>query len=145
MHKQMTLHRRLSVAGAALFLLTMLSACATTSPDDRQQNRITKLHAIAIEYYLLWASETPTSCDSPTLRTARFTVLNTANSITPALGPDAPLQAGSWVLDVADGVKARGCKEAARGLYAKVVSTYVGTGYARLRDRAMLGMADLRP
>ena len=59
-------------------------------------------------------------------------------------GFDETIRAGSWVLDVADGTKSRGCKELARDLYSIVIAKYVGLGYAGLRDRAAAGLADTR-
>lgn len=128
---------------AALLLIAGLCACSAVSRDEERQNRIARLHNIALEYYRLWARGKPPSCQSPILERAREAVLNTADAITPeAQGFDATVQAGSWVLDVADGAKAHGCREFAHGLYERVASTYAGTAYAGLHDRALAGIAD---
>jgi len=53
-------------------------------------------------------------------------------------------QGAGWVLDVADGAADHGCPDLARKLYRHVIETYIGWGYAAHRQRAEIGLADLR-
>jgi hypothetical protein len=54
-------------------------------------------------------------------------------------------QTAGWILDVADGASEHGCPDTARKLYGCVIETYIGLGYAAHRQRAEIGLADLRP
>jgi hypothetical protein len=47
-------------------------------------------------------------------------------------------------LDLADKASALGCKKAAKEHYNSILKTFVGTGYTSYRDRAKVGLADLR-
>jgi hypothetical protein len=51
---------------------------------------------------------------------------------------------GSWILKVADAARQHHCKEVARNLYDTVIATYIGAAYAALRQRAQIGIDDLR-
>jgi hypothetical protein len=136
-----------------LIVAALTAALAGCAPPQQQaslqslQNRRdllrADLHRNAVAPYEQWTRETPLSCASPQLLKARDTVLFIA-SITDAKtqGFDSALEAGVWALDVADGVNARGCGEVAREIYKKVISIYIGTAYAGLRDRAMVGLSE---
>jgi hypothetical protein len=85
-------------------------------------------------------------CSSPRLKEAVSKVTEMASALATAMRPDyrAMLEAGAAVLDVADGAKARGCARDAKELYAFVVRTFAGLGFAELRERATAGIKDLR-
>jgi hypothetical protein len=53
-------------------------------------------------------------------------------------------QGAGWVLDVADGAADHSCPDLARKLYRHVIEAYIGWGYAAHRQRAEIGLADLR-
>jgi hypothetical protein len=53
-------------------------------------------------------------------------------------------QTAGWILDVADGASEHGCPDTARKLYRYVIETYIGLGYTAHRQRAEIGLADLR-
>jgi len=53
-------------------------------------------------------------------------------------------QGAGWVLDVADGAADHGCPDFARKLYRHVIEVYIGLGYTAHRQRAEIGLADLR-
>jgi hypothetical protein len=72
-------------------------------------------------------------------------VLFTASRLNPAdHGLDMVRDSGGWIREVADAAPQHHCKEVARGLYDTVIATYVGTAYAALRQRAQIGIDDLR-
>ena len=84
-------------------------------------------------------------CTSPRLKEAARKTTETATALAASMRPeyDASLEAGSAVLDLADGAKARGCHAEARRLYDFVMRNFAGLGYAALRDRATAGLKDL--
>jgi len=85
-------------------------------------------------------------CSSPRLKEAVGKVTGIASALATAMRPDyaAMLEAGAAVLDVADAAKTRGCARDAKELYAFVVRTFPGLGFAELRQRATAGIKDLR-
>jgi len=98
-----------------------------------------------IEPYVAWTHEKPLRCTSPTLQDASDRLTALVSMVDSRHGGfETAIEGGTWMLDVADGAKSHGCKEFARGLYNKVMATFVGTGYAGLRDRAAVGLADIR-
>ena len=95
--------------------------------------------------YIEWTLEKPPTCASATLKKALDAVLAAAALANQEKhGSDETIRVGSWILNVADGTKSRGCKELARDIYRLVIAKYVGPGYAGLRDRAAAGLADTR-
>ena len=90
-------------------------------------------------------AENPFTCDSSNLKKAESMALLTSSLLNPREhGFDTVLQSGTWILEVGDAAKSRGCKTDARKMYDAVISTYVGSGYAALRQRAQIGIDDLR-
>ena len=69
-----------------------------------------------------------------------------ATAVATAMQPEYAnmLDAGAAVLDVADGAKKKGCARDARELYDFVLRNFSGLGYAELRERATVGIKDLR-
>jgi hypothetical protein len=91
-------------------------------------------------------AEKGTDCASPRLKEAVRKVTETAGAVAATMKPEygAMLEAGSAVLDVADGAKRKGCARDARELYDFVLKNFAGLGYAALRERATGGIRDLR-
>lgn len=88
--------------------------------------------------------DSPTRCESQNLSTAKIramAVLATAGK-SDSLDWSVPLVSAS--LDVADGAKDAGCAKTAKGLYDIVIRAYVGSAFAALRQRAEIGLSDLR-
>lgn len=50
---------------------------------------------------------------------------------------------GSTALEIAEGLNTKGCAKDAREIYDLVIATFLGTAYAALRQRALVGIADL--
>jgi hypothetical protein len=99
---------------------------------------------VALKPLQLWEAEAQPSCTSPNLAKAGDLVLAAARMLTPERsGLDAVVEGGSWILDVADASRERGCAIMARRLYDAVIATYIGTAYAALRQRAQIGIDDL--
>ena len=115
------------------------------SAERNFQDSINKMKTLALAPYVAWTAETPPLCTSPTLKKAQDSVLFFANRLNPREnGFSTVVEAGGWVLDVADGARDRGCKKEARSLYDSVISIYTGTAYSSLRQRAQIGIDDLR-
>jgi len=86
-------------------------------------------------------SETPTNCDSKNLQTAYA-----AARVTASLAPDLELRriAADLTLDIAESALKHDCLDFADKVYRSVISTYVGSGYAAHRQRAQIGIDDVR-
>jgi hypothetical protein len=88
------------------------------------------------------------SCASAHLKSARANALGAALAASPtavyAYGLEGMIEAGGVVLDVADAARRARCGKIARELYDTVIATFVGSGYAALRQRAEIGINDLR-
>lgn len=85
-------------------------------------------------------------CTSPRLKEAVRKATETAGAVAATMKPDyaSMLEAGSAVLDVADGAKRKGCARDARELYDFVLKNFSGLGYAALRERATVGIRELK-
>ena len=95
---------------------------------------------------LAFEKERPIECSSPTLRTAVARAMGftaALSSLKKTYLETAGVIARS-TLDVADIAKRNKCKEHARLLYDLILETYVGTAYAAYRERAIVGINDLR-
>ncbi len=92
-----------------------------------------------------WEAEASPSCASPNLTRAQSSVLAAIDVFAAENhGPDVATDAGTWMLTVADAARDHGCKQVARRLYDTVIATYTGSAYAALRQRAQIGIDDLR-
>jgi hypothetical protein len=91
-------------------------------------------------------AEKSANCASARLKEAASKVTETARAAASTMKPDyaAMLEAGAAVLDVADGAKRRGCGRDARELYEFVLKNFAGLGYAELRERATVGIRELK-
>jgi hypothetical protein len=142
-------------AFAAALICATAAACAmpnaTTPPgiqrlQDQRHAAIARLGDQTLQPLSQWEQETPPSCSSPALAKARVSVLTTAGLLKPdRSGVDAVIEGGTWVLQVADAARDHGCKDVARSLYDAVIATYTGSAYTALRQRAQIGIEDLRP
>lgn len=133
-------------------LLISLAGCAAYQPnssieslEEQHQHALDDMRASALQPLRVWQQEAPPSCSSPNLAAAGDMVLTAARLLTPERsGVDAVIEGGGWILEVADAARQQGCKSAARHLYDAVIAIYVGEGYAALRQRAQIGIDDLR-
>ena len=91
-------------------------------------------------------AEKGADCASPRLKEAIRKVTETAGAVAATMKPDyaAMLEAGAAVLDVADGAKRKGCARDAQVLYDFALKNFAGLGYAALRERATVGIRELR-
>lgn len=136
----------------ALLLLaaSMFGAFAQRSERLKESDRevqasIDKMLALIAQPLASFRSEKAPSCASEHLKEARGMSIALASGI----GRIRPrvsegLQLGTAVLAVADEAKKAGCREAARALYDIVIEVFIGSGYAALRQRAQIGIDDLR-
>ncbi len=140
---------------ALALLCAATAACAGYDPaatppgitglQDQRRAVIDSLRSDTLRPLALWQQETPPSSSSPELEKASASALTTASMLNPERhGVDAAIAGGSWVLEVADAAREHGCKKVARGLYDAVIATYTGAAYAALRQRAQIGIDDLR-
>ena len=139
------------IAPALIYAAAACSAHTTDSPpgiqalQDQRRAVIDKIGSDTLQPLSLWQQEAPPSCASPLLAKARDSVLVTASLITPDReGVDMVVESGSWILRVADAARQHRCKDVARDLYETVIATYTGAAYAALRQRAQIGIEDLR-
>jgi hypothetical protein len=91
-------------------------------------------------------AEKGANCASPKLKEAVSRVRETATAVAATMKPEytTMLDAGAAVLDVADGAKKKGCARDARELYDFVLRNFAGLGYAELRERATVGIRELK-
>ena len=91
-------------------------------------------------------AESGSNCASPKLKEAVHKVTETAGAVAATMKPDyaAMLEAGAAVFDVADGAKRKGCARDARELYDFVLRNFAGLGYAELRERATVGIREIK-
>jgi hypothetical protein len=91
-------------------------------------------------------AEKGADCASPRLKEAIRKVTETAGAVAATMKPDygAMLEVGAAVLDVADGAKRKGCARDAQELYDFALRNFAGLGYAELRERATVGIRELR-
>jgi len=112
---------------------------------DQRRAAIDRTRSATLRPLRVWEEEQPLSCTSPRFAQARSSVLATARLLNPEdHGIDAVIEGGDWILEVADAARDHGCKEVARHLYDTVIATYTGSAYAALRQRAEIGIEDLR-
>lgn len=90
-------------------------------------------------------AEKPTNCSSAKLKKAIALARLTMSEISPSThGLDTARTVAEAALEVGDIAKRHGCKEAARETYDAIMKVYVGTAYAAYRERAVVGINDLR-
>lgn len=87
----------------------------------------------------------PVDCQSQDAQDAMGMAIGFMDKIDPKKhGFRASIETGSAVLTIADGFKSTGCTKRARFLYDGVIKVYTGLAYGALRDRAKIGIDDLR-
>lgn len=125
---------------AVLASLALFGACVDAPPPsvsaERQWSSWTNMKLADFR------QEAEGSCDSSNLAQAERGARNVARYSVPTL--ENQQLAASLLLDVADAAAEKGCLEYARGLYRGVIREYIGTGYAAHRQRAEVGLGDLR-
>ena len=91
-------------------------------------------------------AEKSADCGSPRLKEAARKVTETATAVAATMKPEyaTMLEAGAAVLDVADGARRKGCVRKATELYDFVLRNFSGLGYAELRERASVGIRELK-
>lgn len=91
-------------------------------------------------------AEKGTNCASAKLKEAVHKATETATALAATMKPDyaSMLEAGAAVLDVADAAKKKGCGRDATVLYDFVLKNFSGLGYAELRERATVGVRELK-
>jgi hypothetical protein len=83
-------------------------------------------------------------CDSPHLARASDEVTAAFEAAAVMTYRNAIDEVAALTLDVADAAADKGCPAQARLLYRHVVRTFVGTAYAAYRQRAEIGLAEIR-
>lgn len=146
---------RICPAVSAVLASLALGACAPQSGyqqpssiqqlETQQKQLVDQMTALTIDPLNAFLREEPVDCKSANLTKAKSSSMIGASVVNPTKhGFDVVVTSGVTVLRVADGAKSRRCKDVARELYEFVVSTYIGSGYSGLRDRARIGLDDLR-
>ena len=83
------------------------------------------------------------NCDGPELDEATEAA-NRAVSLSQKHELGIRMAARGQLLSVADAAKSKGCVQQARAIYDEVLRVFAGGAYASLRDRATIGIQDLR-
>lgn len=119
-----------------IFLL--LTGCATAQPGTDPQTRIQEITFAGL---VKFENETPTNCQSPdlkmSLRTAAY--LTTQADILRTRQLTAGL-----ILEIGDRALKKGCLDFAEEAYRTVIATFTGFGYVAHRQRAEIGLQDIR-
>ena len=97
----------------------------------------------ASESLALYAKLPHKNCDGPELDEATEAA-NAAVSLSQRHELGVRMAAGGQLLSVADAAKSKGCVQQARAIYDEVLRVFAGGAYASLRDRATIGIQDLR-
>jgi hypothetical protein len=137
--------RRALVAVAAAGLLC---GCGTSSANLDAQIKAAEQQMLdasmkASESLALYAKSPHTNCNGPELDEATETA-TAAVSLSQRHELGIRISAGGQLLSVADTAKSKGCMQQARAIYDEVLRVFAGGAYAGLRDRAMIGIQDLR-
>jgi hypothetical protein len=136
------------VRSAALLCLSLL-ACSNQAQIDQvaaqRQRTLDQMAELTRAPLRGFMREDPPNCASTNLQKARGMALVNLSLLRPETHSfDTVFQSGTWLLEVADAARVHGCKNVARGLYDTVIATFVGSGYSALRERARIGIDDLR-
>lgn len=113
--------------------------------ERRQAEANEQLFGLARAKLADFEAEHPKSCSSKNLRKASAF----AHQVLRAAATDSRLaslipRAGSELLDVADAAKKAGCKPFAREMYDFVIKAFISPMDAALRQRAQIGIDDMR-
>jgi len=135
----------------------VLTFCLISGPSysqpavDRELERMQReanerMMRIVYEPLEAFQAEKARNCKSANLKTAfqRAVGLSEGVAKNDKLGLSQRLATAIGLADVADAAKRKGCAEQARALYDLIVEVYVGSGYAGVRQRAQIGIDDLR-
>ena len=143
-----------------LLLLTVCALCAfepaialdeSASKPEALQKELddTNEELIAIVRQPLsdFIKESPPACDSRNLGKTSGNALHLSKLVERGaidLSAKHRLDLGSTIVDIADAALKAGCKEEARALYDYVIAVFVGGNFASIRQRAQIGIEDLR-
>ena len=117
----------------------------------RQAQLVEDVRTTVMGPYREWAASPPYDCTAPKLRTS----INAARAFAKNM-QDIQVRnrsvsllrelyaSGDWQVEIADGARQHGCTEFARQVYSDVLSIYIGSGYAALRQRAQIGIEEAR-
>lgn len=89
-------------------------------------------------------AENPKLCTSENLKEARVMALNLVSVLSPKSATAHKRNTGATILDVADSARNAKCTQDARVLYDHVIKVFVGSDFAALRQRAEIGINDVR-
>ena len=138
------------VASLAFIGCQQSSAETLQELQARQAQLVEELHIKVMAPYREWAASPPYDCTSPKLRTSANGASAFADSMLKLQARQQDLSAfrelyssGDWQIEVADGARQHGCTEFARQVYYDVLSTYIGSRYAALRQRAEIGIEEV--
>jgi hypothetical protein len=142
---------RLKIATAFLTLAVSCYAWSGEYLDEREMKRQMQETLQGLEAEILkplhqWEKERPVNCNSDNLKTPHTSAILVAGEFQ-RRGHDelATFQMLAGVhLDIADSARKRGCLDFADGVYRYVISTFIGAGYAAHRQRAQIGLDDIR-
>jgi hypothetical protein len=129
--------RFLRTAGYLLVLCAMLIGCAFRSYQDR----LSDIRRTILEPLRNFEGEVPVNCNSSDLEKSALLARYMAASVTSL---DLRQQAVALELEVADSALRHGCLDFADSRYRSIISTYIGLGYAAHRQRAEIGLNDVR-
>jgi hypothetical protein len=138
-------------ASDVMFESARQSQAAETAGKAELQRRLDAAIAPARDALIAFRTEKRPACTSEHLRSARVEALGMMGGsavkqqqVIYAWGVDGIYQIAGVVLDVADAARAHHCTKVAREIYDAVIRTYVGSDYAALRQRAEIGIRDLK-
>jgi hypothetical protein len=126
----------------------LLFGCGTSSANLDAQIKTAEQQMLdaskkASESLALYAKSPHKNCNGPELDEATETA-NAAVALSQRHELGVRLAAGGQLLSVADAAKSKGCVQQAGAIYDEVLRVFAGGEYASLRDRAMVGIQDLR-
>jgi hypothetical protein len=91
--------------------------------------------------------EKPPKCDSPNLRKAMSVSVDLFEELSKKLAKSAGIlapQLGAATVDIGDAARDANCPKQARIVYDFVIEGYTDSNYAAMRQRAEIGINDLR-
>lgn len=105
-----------------------------------------KLRALVLEPLGKFQQEQPPDCNSPNLQLAVLSareVENVADQRSETL-VEYNQDSASLDLEIADVALAAGCLDVAEDMYRHVITRYIGFAYSAYRQRAQIGIEDVR-
>ena len=138
----------------AITFFALIVSCYAWSgeySDEREMKRqideaVRNLEADLLKPLRQWEKEKPVNCNSDKLKTPHTQAVLTAGEFQRRGHEElATFQMLAGVhLDIADSARKRGCLDFADGVYRYVISSFIGSGYTAHRQRAQVGLDDIR-